>query len=150
MLIYAFRDILLALVQGLLAKNMHIKATPPEPSERTPGINTMFSLTASQIKEEAKRANESQDERLDRLEARIDECFRIEGQHRQELLDALKEVRTKLEKHRDRSNDKNESQDRLIQGLSQSIATIQGMIAARRGGTGSGVTQFLPDGDTDQ
>ena len=77
--------------------------------------------------------------------------FKVEGKHRQELIDLIKEVRAeikeldgKLEKHRDYSRNKNEKQDNLISGLSQSFATLQGMIAAKRTGQSSGVTQFLP------
>ena len=118
------------------------KATPKPPGERPPSKTWWEGMSASMIKEQKAKADETQDERLNRIEERIDEVFKVEGKHRQELLDAIKEIKTILEKHRDKSDAKNEKQDALIHGLSTSFATLQGMVAARRATGASGVTQF--------
>ena len=152
-LIWMFRDVLLAVVNKPTPE-VKRKDTPEGPGPRT--LGWMQAMSASQIKAQA---DESQDDRLDRLEAqldrmtqdisrlgsRVDDCFQVEGKHREELLGMLRDLTKKLERLQDRSNDKNEKQDRLINGLSTSLATLQGMIAAKRGN--SGVTQFVTDTD---
>ena len=124
------------------AKRKAEKSTPKPSPERAPSKTWWEGMSANMIKAEKAKADETQDERLNRIEERIDEVFKVEGKHRQEILDALKEVKGILEKHRDKSDAKNDKQDALIHGLSTSFATLQGMVAARRATGASGVTQF--------
>jgi hypothetical protein len=133
-----------------------MKNTPEPPSARretpTPSKTWWEGVSASMIKAEKSKQDETQDERLNRIDARIDEVFSVEGKHRQELLGIIKDLREevkrlddKLEKERDKNDRKNEQQDRTISGLSTSFATLQGMVAMRQREGGSGVTMFTPE-----
>ena len=107
-------------------------------------------MSASMVKAEKEKTDESQDEAIKRLDSRIDELFRAEGEHQKEMKADLKEVLDKLEAHREKSNEKNERQDELINDLRERAATLTGMIKARKAGAATGVTQFLPQDDEDE
>lgn len=138
------------------AKKPEKKDTPKPVETRGPTETWWKGMSASMIRSEDKqKTDETQDATIQKLEAtikeefkrldgRVDELFRVEGQHRNELKAEIKEVLSKLEKHAEKSGDKNEKQDTLINGLRESFATLQGMIAAKRSGS-SGVTQFMPE-----
>lgn len=131
------------------------KKTPAAAQPRITETWFQKALTASDIRAKGS-ADETQDgriaalektvemltRRVEQQELRISECFTVEGKHRTELLQELKEDRERAEKYKDKNDAKNADQDRLINGLSTSFATLQGMIAAKRG-SGSGITEFL-------
>jgi hypothetical protein len=130
--IWSAKDVVLALLK---------RDKPVDPGPRI--TETMLGrLSASQVKA---KADETQDERMDRLEERISECFRIEGQHRAELLGALKDLRDDLKDLSKRHDSKNRDQDRLINGCIQTCSTLEGMVRGKAGG--SGITKFIPDKD---
>jgi hypothetical protein len=131
----------------------------PKPAEpRAPSKTWWEGMSASMVKAEKEKTDESQDEAIKdlgtnlkdefkRLDSRIDELFRAEGEHQKEMKADLKEVLDKLEAHREKSNEKNERQDELINDLRERAATLTGMIKARKAGAATGVTQFLPQDD---
>jgi hypothetical protein len=74
-------------------------------SNGTPGLKTLFTMRASEVKEEAKRTKEDIQDRLDRtetdlrkdlerLEARVDEAFRVMGDHRSERARRTRSLRS--------------------------------------------------------
>jgi len=133
------------------------KDTPkPAAEARAPSKTWWEGIPASLARAEKEKTDESQDEAIkdlganlkdefQRLDGRIDELFRVEGEHRKETKAEIKEVLDKLETHREKSNEKNERQDALINDLRESAATLKGMIRAKTGNTGA--TQFLPQDD---
>ncbi len=109
------RPVLLALVKR------------PEPVTRGPSAKTLIAEI------NAKRTDETQDERIALVERRLEECFAVEGKHRAELLEAIRELRLELRDTR-----------RKADGCATSIATLEGMIRAKAGG--SGITAYVkPD-----
>ena len=117
-------------------------------SSDTPGLKTLFSMRASEVKEETKRAKEDIQDRLDRmetdirkdftrLEVRVDEAFRVMGSHREEKLVKLDKLGEKL----DDLVRENNRQDRDMMGLSSRISTIEGVM--RGASTKSGATQYV-------
>jgi ElaB/YqjD/DUF883 family membrane-anchored ribosome-binding protein len=161
--------LLLAIVVGMFylasiwiknhKKNGARKDTPKPVAEAQAPTKTWFEgMTASMVKAEKEKTDESQDEAIkdlgtnlkdefQRLDGRIDELFRVEGEHRKETKAEIKEVLDKLEAHRDKSNEKNERQDHLINDLRERAATLTGMLKAKARAGSTGVTQFLPQDD---
>jgi len=116
-------------------KNGTKKKDTPEPVEERAPTRTWFEgMSASLLRAEKEKTDESQDAAIKDLEksltTRIDELFRVEGEHRKEAKAEIKEVLAKLESHQAVSHDKNERQDELINALRESAATIKGMLKA--------------------
>jgi hypothetical protein len=136
--------LLLAIVVGMFylaaiwikghKKGVEKKDTPKPVEERAPTRTWFEGVSASLVRAEKEKTDESQDAAIKELErnltTRIDELFRVEGEHRKEAKAELKEVLAKLESHQAASRDKNERQDELINALRESAATIKGMLKA--------------------
>jgi hypothetical protein len=124
----------------------------PEPAGVRVTETMLGRLTASQIRAQKDQTDEGQDDRMARiekrlleLEERVNEAFRVMGEHKKEAAESREKIDGKIEKQRDKCDRKNEKQDRLINGLATSFATVQGMIQAKKGQGSSGVTQFMPE-----
>ena len=63
-----------------------------------PGPRTLLGLTRAQIASERARSEATQDERIGRCEARIDEIFRVESRHQAEIKFELAKLDSRLEK----------------------------------------------------
>lgn len=63
-----------------------------------PGPRTLLGLTRAQVAQERARSEATQDERIGRCEARIDEIFRVEGRHQAELKFEIAKLDTRLGK----------------------------------------------------
>jgi hypothetical protein len=131
------------LIHAIKGKQEERRKNTPRPAEPRITETLLGRLTASQVRAEKDKTDESQDDRLgriekrqDEIEERINEVFRVLGEHKKEAAESREKIDGKIEKQRDKCDRKNEKQDRLIGGLSQSFATLEGMMRAMKGGTG--------------
>jgi hypothetical protein len=137
--------LLLAIVVGMFYlasiwikhhKNLEVADVAPKQAEvvRVPTKTWFEGVSAKLVRAEKEKTDDSQDAAIrvlgDSLTARIDELFRVEGEHRKEAKADIKEVLSKLEAHRAASHSKNERQDELINDLRESAATLKGMLKA--------------------
>ena len=111
-----------------------------------PGLKTLFTLKASEVKEEAKRAHETLNDRTERLEKKTDalrdELFRVMGEHRKALESRIDKIEATL-----RDGDKeNTRQDRDMMNLSSRVSTIEGIM--KGASTKSGATQYVVGNST--
>ena len=70
----------------------------PSATSTGPGARTLLKLTRAQVDRERARSEATQDERIGRCEARIDEIFRVEGRHQAELKFEIAKLDTRLGK----------------------------------------------------